>query len=243
MFGIGDIFKSLINPASLLQLAAGPAGWASLAMKTIGSAILNQVISQVGQQLGLPQSVISGAQALFGQTSGTGSLGQQTIKQAVSGLAQQFGLSPREEGQLERSANKSADAIETLVSNMLQQMSVRDKKGEKDAESSKFEGGKGGFLRAIALALGEAADSKMTEMASLANDLKEQTASNAKFTDGFGDKPSQGDLAKANTNSQKLGSISALLQATSQELSILQNVIKTTLDTIGQAQSTVARKG
>jgi hypothetical protein len=53
------ITSSLINPVSLAQLAMGPAGWASLAMRTIGAAIAKEVIQQLGQQLGLPQGVIN----------------------------------------------------------------------------------------------------------------------------------------------------------------------------------------
>lgn len=103
-----SIVGAFTNPATLLQLATGPAGWASLAMRTIGTAIIQQAIQQVGQQLGLPSSMINLAQQAFSASSGTSDLGQQTTKQAISTLAKQFNLSPTQEGQLGRQANDSA---------------------------------------------------------------------------------------------------------------------------------------
>jgi putative effector of murein hydrolase len=80
---LGGIMKSLVNPMSLMQLAMGPAGWASLAMKTIGSQIAMQVIQKLGQQLGLPQPMIDMAQAAFANASGQPGLARQNIREAV----------------------------------------------------------------------------------------------------------------------------------------------------------------
>lgn len=235
---LGGVFKSLVNPATLLQLATGPAGWASLAMRTIGTAIAQQVIQQLGQKLGLPSSVINMAQQAFSATSGTGDLGQQTIREAVSNFAKQVNLSPRQQGQVERAAN---NAVDQLMQTALADAKKFAGKGEKEAAA---EGGKGGFLRAIAMALGQAADAKMNEMSELAGKISAQASANNNLVNGLNGKdPNGNQSAQLQNNSTQLGSLNSMFQAVSQELSILQNVISNSLKTIGEAQSTVARKG
>ncbi|MGK6325172.1 hypothetical protein ACMGDM_19065 [Sphingomonas sp. DT-51] len=155
---LGGIMRSAVNPLSLAQLAAGPAGWATLAMRTLASAVGQQVLQQLGQQLGLPQSVISLAQNSYGAATGTLG-GPLNIQDAVSGLADQFGLSALEQGQLTRSAN---DAFRSLSNSL--------------AESDEFKAartGKGGesiFMK-IARVLGELADKKLGEMVGLADQI------------------------------------------------------------------------
>jgi biopolymer transport protein ExbB/TolQ len=163
---LGGIMKSLINPASLMQLAMGPAGWASLAMKTIGTAIAQQVIQQLGQQLGLPQSMISLAQTAFGQASGTQGF-PTSIKDAVAQLAEQFNLSPMEQGQLQRSAENDAN-------NMFQKLSDAFKSGKDMAEARKSSRGKGSWLQKIADSMAKVLDAKIQDMDKQAQALDKQ---------------------------------------------------------------------
>ena len=170
---LSGIMKSIINPATLMQLAMGPAGWASLATKMLVSAIGQQVIQQLGQQLGLPQSIINMAQTAFSAASGTQGM-PSTITDAVSQLGQQFNLSPMQQGQLQRAAQND-------VNNILEQMatSLSESKEAKDAKS----GGSKSWLMAIAENLGKIADKLAKEMTDLSNQI------------GKGD-----DQAKASTN-------------------------------------------
>jgi hypothetical protein len=224
---LGGVFKSLVNPATLLQLATGPAGWASLAMRTIGTAIAQQVIQQLGQKLGLPSSVINMAQQAFAAASGTGDLGQQTISQAVNGLAKQFNLSPVQAGQLEQSANASAEKITSKLS-----QSTIDEEGEVSAK-----GGKLSFLVALAKAMGKLMDAKAAQMQKVSTEISNAVdGSKAGEINGV-------DGSKNSSESTKLSSQTALLQAYGQELSILSNAFSQTAKSFGEANTTNARKG
>ena len=224
---LGGVFKSLVNPATLLQLATGPAGWASLAMRTIGTAIAQQVIQQLGQKLGLPSSVINMAQQAFSATSGTGDLGQQTIRQAVNGLAKQFNLSPVQAGQLEQSSNASAEKI----TSKLIQITI-DEEGEVSAK-----GGKLSFLVALAKAMGKLMDAKAAQMQKVSTEISNAVdGSKAGEINGV-------DGSKNSSESTKLSSQTALLQAYGQELSILSNAFSQTAKSFGEANTTNARKG
>lgn len=166
---LGGILKSVINPATLMQLAMGPAGWASIAMKAVVSAVGQQVIQQLGQQLGLPQSIISLAQSAFSAASGGGQGAPNSIPQ----LAAQFGLSAMQEGQLQRSVDS---AVNDMVSSL----------GEgKDFKEAKSTGGKS-WIMAIAEALGKQADKLAKEMDDMSaklgsGDEKSRASDNLKF--------------------------------------------------------------
>jgi hypothetical protein len=224
---LSGILKSVINPATLLQLATGPAGWASLAMRTIGTAIAQQAIQLIGQKLGLPPAVINMAQQAFSAASGTGDLGQQTIRQAVSGFAEKAGLSLTQAGQLERSANESANKIASKLS----QSSI-DEEGEVSAK-----GGKMSFLVALAKAMGKLMDKKAQQMQDISTKISDAVdGSKAGEINGV-------DGSKNSSESTKLSSQTALLQAFGQELSILSNAFSQTAKSFGEANTTNARKG
>jgi hypothetical protein len=210
-FSLGGVFKSLVNPATLLQLAMGPAGWASIAMRTVMTAVAQQVIQQVGQRMGLPQSVIGLAQTAFTAASGTGDLGKLTVANAVSQLGQQFGLTPTQEGQLAREAN---DVVGKLVDSMLKK--VRQS-GKEEAGSSEGES----RLVALAKALGNLIDKKMDDIIAKSKSL---------------------DADKANGGKQQ-ATISAEIQALSQEISFISNALNNSIKSIGEALTTMARKG
>ena len=161
---LSGIMKSLINPATLMQLAMGPAGWASLAAKTIGMAIAQQVIQQLGEKLGLPPAVIGMAQQAFSAGMGQPGAPVRTIQQAVGELAANYGLSAVQQGQLERSAQ--AD-----VKDMYEMLSTAAQQGKQRAERGDGKSGKGGWLREIAALMSKALDSKIAEMKSLSGQI------------------------------------------------------------------------
>ena len=247
---LGGIVKSLVNPVSLAQIAMGPAGWASLAVRTIGVAIGKEVIQQLGQKLGLPQSFISLAQTAFSATAGGGRpdlasvLGRaapSSVGEAVNLVARQFNFSPAQEGNLARSANN-------MTSMLLREMSDKAKaEGEKPEALEKPEAGtarKGSWLQALAEAMGAVVDAKMDEITDLSDKITKQNADNKTFTDSV-DKE---DVSAKTTGAvqsgvNKMGTLTSKLQAATQEMSIMQNTISNALKTIGEAQSGMARKG
>jgi hypothetical protein len=210
---LGGILKSVINPATLFQLAMGPAGWASLATKMIVSAVAQQVIQQLGQQLGLPQSIINMAQTAFSAASGTGGM-PSTVSEAVSQLAEQFNLSPSQQGELQREGQTST---RRLVDQLMESEEFKSAR-------SGAKGGKGGesILMRIAIALGQLADKKMGEMDKLATQI---------------------GATKDGKDQNKITEQGARLQALGQEMSILSNAMTNVIKSIGEANSTIARKG
>lgn len=211
------------------------------------------------------QQGVSGFAQNFAQQS-LGNLAGGGLQAALSNLNQIGNLSPAQMGQINHAVDnanqkmtnqavqminaqanspEATDMTKALVTTGLQQTSGDIKQqanGKAGSASAASSAGKS-FLMAIADALGAAVDQKMSEMVDLGDKIKGQVDSNTKFADGLKSDAKGGDLAKANNNSQKLGTYNSELQAVSQELSILQNVISTTLKTVGEAQSTIARKG
>ncbi|GAA0480598.1 hypothetical protein GCM10009096_23330 [Parasphingorhabdus litoris] len=148
------ILGSVINPMNLAQLAMGPAGWVSLGLRMVGSSIAQQVLQQVGQQLGLPQSLISMAQNSFAVASGTQGM-PNNVGDAIAQLTEMVGLSPRQQGELQRQSDN-------IVSQMTESMLERMRNGEDD-EDGGISGGQSRLVR-LALALGKVMDDKMDDM-------------------------------------------------------------------------------
>lgn len=151
----GAIARSVFNPTNLLLAAAGPGGWAAMALRTIGSQIGMNLIQQIGQQMGLPQQSIDLAQATFAGAMGQPGLARQNLSQAVAGIMQ-GGFSAREVAQTQRQAND-------IVREMTDMMLERIRNGE-DEEEGGVRGGAESRLVALAKALGKVMDGKMDEM-------------------------------------------------------------------------------
>nr|WP_315381856.1 hypothetical protein [uncultured Sphingomonas sp.] len=164
---LGGLTRSLVNPISLASLAMGPAGWASLAVRTLGTAIAKEVLQQLGQQLGLPQSAINLVQDGF--SAATGSMGGPgTIAEAVANLAQNFDLSPSQQGELQRAAESDSR-------DMFQQLSDAYQSGETLAKVSTSRSGKGrSWLQAIADSMSSLLDKKVADMDSMSRALDQQ---------------------------------------------------------------------
>lgn len=183
------------NPLSVAQLAMGPAGWASLAARTLMSAIGQQVIQQLGEKLGLPQSTIDMAQGAFCASMGDKAGVRQNVQEAIGGFAEQFNASPAEQGEANREVD---DAINRMVSGMAD--------GE-DAKAARA-GGKGAkgtsgqsWLMALAEALGKKLDKQAAEMSKMADQITDKTPS---LTAKFGAKSQEfGILMNATTNAIK----------------------------------------
>ena len=202
---LGGILKSVINPATLMQLAMGPAGWASLALKTIGTAIMQQVIQQVGQQLGLPPAVINMAQQAFSAASGQ-PFNPMSVGQAVQQFGEMLGASTTEVGQAQRGAN---DVVKQMVDSILKR--ARDGGSDEDGAT-----GAESRLMKLAKAMGKLLDKKMDQMIATGEKMDK---------------------------SEKQGSLSAQMQALGQELGMISNALNNTIKSIGESNTTLARKG
>lgn len=161
MFNLGSIARSLVNPISIAQLALGPAGWASLAMRTLGPQLAMNLIQQVGQRMGLPQQSIDLAQGIFASAMGQPGLAQQNLAQSVAGIMQ-GGFSAREIAQTQREATN-------IVREMTDTMLERLRNGD-DREEGGVRGGESRLV-ALARALGKVMDGKMNEMIDIGNKI------------------------------------------------------------------------
>jgi hypothetical protein len=230
--GIMSILKSAINPMSLMQLAMGPAGWASLALKTIGSAIAQQVIQQIGQKLGLPPAIINMAQTAFASASGQPGLGQQSVGGAVRSFTQQMNLRPSDAGRIERELNRFADKAVDNMSKAIDSYFEKMAKKPKGAGGDDDEVG-GSWLVAYAKAMGKVLDKKAFDIQTQSDKVVAATKKQEGVkTDSEEYKKAQSEMMGANT----------LLQALSQEMNILSNAATTAIKTVGEAQTTIARK-
>jgi uncharacterized protein YceH (UPF0502 family) len=226
---LGGIFRSVMNPINLVQLATGPAGWASLAMRTIAPQLGMNLIQQLGQRMGLPQPTIDLAQAAFANTIGQPGLMRQNINQAVNGFTQQLDLRPSEAGQLRRELQTATDRSFAAMEQIVQNMAMR---GLREEGGEGAEGG-GSVLMRIARAMGKLMDQKMDQLASKADQLG-RVGGESGMRNRDGNFSAQGQ--------SRFGQLSAEVQALSQEIGYLSQAIASTIKSIGEASSTIARK-
>lgn len=201
VFGLA---RSVFNPMTAIQLAMGPAGWASIALRTLTNAVAQQAIQTLGERLNLPQSVINLAQSQAGFATGRGSL-----RDTVNSLARDAGLNLIETASLQRTAQ---EAQRQLVNSLI----------ESDEFKAAKSGGGGSIFMKIAAALGKLADQKMNEMASLADRI--------------------GGI-KDGKNGNQVTELTGKMQAKGQEFSLISNAMSTTINTLGNGLSQLARKG
>jgi hypothetical protein len=165
---VGSLLASAINPANLALAATGPAGWAALAVRTLGAAIVKEVIGQLGQQLGLPPAITNMAQNAFSAATGTLG-GPASIGEAIAQLAGDYNLSPTQQGELTRAAQQ--DQRE-----MFDKLADAFKSGKEMSEARKSRGSKSGasWLQVIADSMAEALDKKVQDMDKMAKALDKQ---------------------------------------------------------------------
>lgn len=165
MFGIGGggfNIGSLISTAALAVATGGTSLAVSMALKGLMTQIGSAVIQQVGQQLGLPQSVIDIAQGAFSAATGDYQGLASNISEASQNLASVTGGGNFEAGQIERDSNA---LVREFTENALK--NIRE---NGDGEGSNV-GGKKSFLVQLALAMGKVIDSKMERAVELGEKL------------------------------------------------------------------------
>lgn len=170
MFGL-----NAFNPVSLLATAAlGPAGGIVAQLATrVFSQVGQQLIQQVGQNLGLPQSTIDMAQASFAGSHGdiqgfAGNLGQG-VNASIDEAGLAFGASPADIADQQRATQ---DFIRDTIDRMSQSEEF------KEAKQGRGKGGAGGaqgWLMAMAKVLGQQLDKLGEDMTDMASRITKDT--------------------------------------------------------------------
>jgi len=168
MFGIGGF-----NPVSLLATAAfGPAGGIIAQLATqVFSQMGQQLLQQMGNNLGLPQSAIDMAQSSF-----TGRLGDfqgsaSNLAESIEQLGRETGATPTEIGDAQRSASD-------ILLNTLREASE-----SREFKEARRRGNAPGWLMAMAEALGNQLNELGDEMTQRANTMtKDDPKASAQFS-------------------------------------------------------------
>jgi uncharacterized protein YPO0396 len=159
--GAGGIFGALFNIASMMT----PMGWAMQAAKMLMTAVGEQLIQKLGEMLGLPQSIIDAAQGAMAAAAGDTQGAQRNIREAVEQFGNEMGMSPQQQGEMERTGN---DALNNFVATLSE---------SEEFKQAKASGGKGGgsWLMALAAAFGDRLNKKAESVQSLANQITDKT--------------------------------------------------------------------
>ncbi len=232
-FSIGGLLKSVINPMTIAQLAMGPAGWASLLAQTVVKELGSQLLQKMGQELGLPQGLIDTAVGAFSGGSGFGALGglpgAGNFRETLRGL----GMSFSDIGRIERQVQSQVKGImeqakkegtEQSIQDFIDGINRNNENQKLSRNIDKVMNGKGSLLMKLAVALGMLADNKMNQMA-------DKTKQLGKFGEVNG--KNQGQYAQLTGEIQALG----------QEMSMISQAMNNVIKTVGEAASSLARKG
>lgn len=235
MFGIGggnNILGSIISTAAQAALGVMTGGASLLvttAMKSVFMAVGDQILQQVGQGLGLPQSAIDIAQGAFHAAAGDPGGAVQNLQEAIGGFTGAIGGDAFDQGALQRAANEGIrNASDQFLQNIRENAQNEDGEGG-DRRSNRAGGSSGeSFLVAFAKALGKAIDSKMDRMMEVSKDIDKETQA---ANDSGGERQAV------------IGEMSAELQGLGQEVGFLSQALANTVKSLGEATSTLARKG
>lgn len=160
------------NPVSLLATTAlGPAGGIVAQLATrIFSQVGQQMIQQMGQNLGMPASLIDIAQASFagqhGDISGFASNLGHGIQASIEEAGLTMGASPTDIADQQR-------ATQDFIRDTIERMSESDE--FKDAKAGRGKGGAQGWLMAMAKVLGNQLDQLGEEMTDMASRITKDT--------------------------------------------------------------------
>ncbi len=222
IFGIGGggFLSTLENVAMQGAMAAATGGTSlavTAALQGVMMAVGDQVIAQVGQQLGLPSAVIDMAQAAFHAEAGDTGGAVQDLGQAVGQLGQTTGADNFQTGELQQQAQQGADATANQALAQMQTDGMKQSSSSTDIAAATK--GKS-LLIAMAIALGSAADDKMKEM--------------------FDDSTKLGSLKAGDKGYAQL---TGEIQGLGQEISLITNALSNAMKSIGEGATTLARKG
>ena len=198
MFGISGF-----NPVSLLATAAlGPFGGIVAQLATqVFSQFGQQLLQNLGDQAGLPQSQIELAQAEFTNRYGDVPGTQQNINDALQAFGNETGATPAEIGDQQRQ-------VQDFINQTIKQASESD-----DYNEVKASGKAGGWLMAMAKALGSQLDQLGEQMTDMASRITKDTPG-----------------------------LSAEFGVVTQQFSMLMNATTNAIKTVGEAMGKAASK-
>jgi len=232
---VGGIFGGPIG--SMIGQAVG-----NLLNDAIGKA-LNSALDDLVNNHGMPKFLGDEVKAKFGDV--LGGLHQQVPDEVTNAAKDHFGPAIHE------FQRNFADEMTSSILKHLGQSALGS-----DSSIGRKGGGKagGGWLQAIAAAMGEHLGNKAAEMVSLTEQMTALDKGSAKITqqvaaagqkldDG---KSKGGELEGAKSadqaNARKFNMLMTQFQATSQEYSMLNNTFSSAIKALGEALSSMARK-
>lgn len=174
MFGIGGF-----NPVSLLATAAfGPAGGIVAQLATqVFSQFGQQLLQNLGQQAGLPQSQIEWAQADFTSRFGDIPATSKNVSELIDAFGAETNASPTQIAEAQRQTQDMQNMLRDVVSQMSESQEF------KDAKASRGKGGGGtgapGWMMAMAKFLGEKLDAMAHDMERRAANISEKDPSSS----------------------------------------------------------------
>lgn len=219
-------FNNILNlgVTALGTMFGGPIGTMAAQLFTqIASGAIDQVIQQVGQQFGLPQSMIDAAQGAFHGAIGDYEGAAGNYQDAMEAVREQ--ASPADYGDLDRAVQ---DLMESTRQWFTEQMNDIAEGGK--SEKSKGKGSGGDFFIAMAESLGKALQSQADRVQDKANELSNAVDA-AEGTEDNDRADAQNEIMELQTE----------LTAESMRLNYMSQGIHTALTKVGDALATSGR--
>lgn len=114
MFGINF---NMISQIALAAATGGTSMMITMAARQLAMQVAMNVLQRLGQEMGLPQSVIDMGQSALAMQSGFPGIARQEMGQAIRSLGNEMRFSPMEQGNLTRNANSAIDQILDNIKN------------------------------------------------------------------------------------------------------------------------------
>lgn len=229
VFGGGGIFGALLNVASMMFPPLAIANSLSnLLVNAIGSAV-KTAANTLMQEFGMPKFV------------------RDLVNKAVDSVlpGQMKESSPEVDSHVESQAGEAMkqfqkELSDSVVSYASKKMAGEGKSGGKSSAKS--------WLAAIAEAMGQFLGDKAARMVELSGELTKLNSEGQDLTAQMKGKDQKssayGDLSNQKAdNAREFNRVQAEFQGTSQEYSILSNTFTNAIKSIGEALTTVGRKG
>jgi hypothetical protein len=227
-----SFLSGLLRTVAPLALAAFTGG-ASLAIQTalrqIITQVLQQVLQKLGDQMGLPQSMIGLAQGALSASTGNLNGAQRSISEIVQDFGQQSGASTVEMAATERLIQDQSNQITENIKRAMGGI------GGLEGKEKATKGARGqSWLQVLANSMTKVLDASLAKMDQKSTELAniQREGGNIKSTDRSG----AANNAAMSTKAQQDFNVSV------QEFNIIANSINNSIKTIGEALSAMARK-
>lgn len=208
---VGGIFGGPLG--AMIGQAVG-----NMLQQAVGDAV-KDTVDQLQKEHGMPKFLADAVKQRVDEVIG-GLQDRNVPAQAQEAAQQHFG-EDMQRFQQEFQQNLTRNVVESLG-------------GEESRGSAKGGKGGGGWLQAIARAMGQTLGDKAAEMVRLSNKMSELNKAKADIDPE--------DTQANEQNAREFNETMTKFQATGQEYSMLNNVFSTAIKALGEALSTMARK-